>query len=86
MQLPLSHTGKALFEALIGVSKRFGIKDYILSITTDNHVVNDRIVDQFEKHAVKSAEQGYLYKPSPTIFKVDDGYIRCIAHLINLSA
>jgi hypothetical protein len=84
--LPPSHTGKALFDALIGACKRFGIEDYILSITTDNHVVNDRIVDRFEKHTVKSAEQGHLHEPPPTIFKVDDGYIRCIAHSINLSA
>jgi hypothetical protein len=86
IQLPLSHTGKALFEALIGGCKRFGIKDYILSITTDNHVVNDGIIDRFEKHAIKSAEKGYLHKPPPTIFKADHSHIRYIAHLINLSA
>jgi hypothetical protein len=86
MQLPLSHTGKALFEGLIKASKHFSIEDYNLSITTDNSVVNDGIVGQFEKHAIKSAEQGYLYNPPLTIFKVDDGHIRCIAHSINLSA
>src|SRR5271165_1359596 len=86
IQLPLSYTGKALFEALIGACKRFGIKDYILSITTDNHIVNDGIVNHFEKHTLKSAEQGYLHEPPPMIFKVNDGYIRCIAHSINLSA
>jgi len=75
-----------LFEALIGVCKRFGIEDYILSITTDSHVVNNGMVDRFEKHAVKSAKKGYLHKPPPTIFKVDDGHIRCIAHSINLLA
>jgi hypothetical protein len=84
--LPLSHTRKALFKALIKAYKRFSIKDYILSITTDNYIVNDGIVDCFKKHALKSIEQGYLYKPLPTIFKVNDGYICCIAHLINLSA
>jgi len=86
IQLPLLHTRKALFEALIGVCKRFGIKDYILSITIDSHVVNNGIVDRFEKYVVKSAEKGYLHKPLLTIFKVDDGHIRCIAHSINLSA
>jgi hypothetical protein len=45
IHLPPSHTGKALFEALIGACKRFGIEDYILSITIDNHIVNDGIVD-----------------------------------------
>jgi hypothetical protein len=71
---------------LIRACKRFGIKDYILSIIIDNHVVNDGIVDQFEKHAVKSAKQGYLYRPLLTIFKVNDSHICCIAHSINLSA
>ena len=84
--MPLSHTGKALFEALIGVCKYFGIEDYILSITTDNYIVNNRIVNCFKKHTLKSAEQGYLYEPPLTIFKVNDGHICCIAHSINLSA
>jgi len=86
IQLPLSHTGKALFEALIGACKRFSIEDHILSITTDNHTVNDGMVDQFKKHAIKSAEKGYQHKAPPTIFKVVNSHIRCIAHLINLSA
>lgn len=86
MQLPLSHTGKALFEALIDACKRFGIKDYILSITTDNCVVNDGMVDRFEKHAIKSIEKGYLHEPLLTIFKVNHGHIRCIAHSVNLLA
>jgi hypothetical protein len=85
IQLPLSYTDKALFDALIGACKRFGIEDYILSITTDNHIVNDSMVEQFEKHAVKSAEKGNHYKLSPAIFKVSDGHIRCITHSINLS-
>jgi hypothetical protein len=84
--LPPSHTRKALFEALIKACKRFSIEDYILSITTDNHIVNNGIVNRFEKHALKSAEQEYLHEPLPTIFKVNDGYIRCIVHSINQSA
>jgi len=86
IQLPPLHTRKALFEALIKAYKRFGIKDYILSITTNNYVVNNRIVKRFEKHAIKSAEKGYFHKPLLTIFKAADSHIRCIAHLINLSA
>jgi hypothetical protein len=86
IQLPPLHTRKALFEALIRACKRFGIKDYILSITTNNYVVNNRIVEQFEKHVIKSIEQGYLYKPLLTIFKAANSHICYIAHLINLSA
>jgi hypothetical protein len=55
-QLPLSYTRKALFEALIAVYKHFDIEDYILSITIDNYIVNDRMVRRFEKHAKKSVE------------------------------
>jgi hypothetical protein len=86
IQLPPSHTGKALFDALISACKRFGIEDYILSITTDNHIVNDGMVERFEKHAIKSAKKGDHYKLPPAIFKVSDSHIRCIAHSINLSA
>jgi hypothetical protein len=85
-QMPPSHTGKAYSEALIATCKRFGIHNYILSITTDNHVVNDGMCDRFEKYAFKSAEQGFEFKPPPAIFKAEDGHIRCLAHLINLSA
>jgi hypothetical protein len=81
-----SHIGKAYFEALISACKRFGIHNYILSITTDNHVVNDGMCDWFKKHAFKSAEQGFESKPPPAIFKAEDGHIRCLAHSINLSA
>jgi hypothetical protein len=86
IQLPPPHTRKALFEALIRACKRFGIKNYILSITTDNYVVNNGMVERFEKHVIKSAEKGYLHKPLLTIFKAVDSHIRCIAHIINLSA
>jgi hypothetical protein len=81
-----SHTGKAYFEALISACKRFGIHNYILSITTDNHVVNDWMCNRFEKHAFKSAEEGYELEPPPAIFKAKDGHIRCLAYSINLSA
>lgn len=86
IQLPPLHTRKALFKALIGACKRFSIKDYILSITTDNYVVNNGMVDQFEKHVVKSVEKRYLHEPLLVIFKVDDGYIHYMAHLINILA
>jgi Domain of unknown function (DUF4413) len=86
VQMPPSHTSKAYFEALITACNRFSIHNYILSITTDNHVVNDRMCDRFEKHAFKSAEQGFEFEPPPAIFKAEDGHIRCLAHSINLSA
>jgi hypothetical protein len=86
IQLPLSYTRKALFKALIGACKRFGIEDYILFITTNNHIVNNSIVNQFKKHTIKSAKKGYQLKALPTIFKVVDSYICCITHLINLLA
>jgi hypothetical protein len=83
IQLPLSYIRKALFKALIGACKRFGIKDHILSITTNNYVINNSVVDQFEKYAVKSVEKDYNYKVLLTIFKVSDSHICYIAHLIN---
>ena len=86
VQMPLSHTGKAYFEALIAACKRFSIHNYILSITTDNHVVNDGMCDRFEKYAFKSAEHGFEFEPPLAIFKAEDGHIRCLAHSINLSA
>ena len=82
----LSHTGKAYFKALISACKRFGIYDYILSITTNNHVVNNRMCDWFKKHVFKSAEKGFEFKLLLAIFKAEDSYIRCLAHLINLLA
>ena len=82
IQLPLFHTRKALFKTLIGVCKYFSIEDYIFSIITDSHVVNNGMFDQFKKHVVKTIEKSYLYKPLPTIFKVNDSYIRYMAHSI----
>jgi hypothetical protein len=84
--MPLSHTGKAYFKALIAACNRFRIYNYILSITTDNHVVNDGMCDRFEKHAFKCAEAGFESEPPPAIFKADEGHIRCLAHSVNLSA
>jgi hypothetical protein len=84
--MPSLHTSKAYFEALIAACQRFGIHNYILSITTDNHVVNDRMCNKFEKWAFKSAEKGFEFKPPPATFKAEDGHIRCLAHSINLSA
>ena len=83
--LPL-HTGKAYSKALIATCKCFGIHNYILSITTDNHVVNDGMYDRFEKYTFKSAEQGFEFKLLLAIFKAENGHIRCLAHSINLSA
>jgi hypothetical protein len=40
----------------------------------------------FEKHAFKSAEQGFKFKLLLAIFKAEDGHIRCLAPLINLLA
>ena len=40
--MPLLHIiGKAYFKALISTCKRFSIHNYILSITTNSHVVNN---------------------------------------------
>jgi len=41
----LSHTSKAYFKALIAACQRFGIYNYILAMTTDNHVVNNGMCD-----------------------------------------
>jgi hypothetical protein len=68
-----------LFKALVGACKRFSIKDYILSITTNNYIVNNGIVNRFEKHAIKSTENSFYHKLLLTVFKVADGHIRCIA-------
>ena len=73
--MPPLHIGKAYFEALIAACKRFSIHNYILSITTDNHVVNNGMCNWFEKYAFKSAEQGFESKLPPAIFKAEDGHI-----------
>jgi hypothetical protein len=56
--LPL-YTAKACFEALAAICKRFGIKDHVLAMTTDSHVVNDGMCTQFKKLALKSADAGF---------------------------
>jgi hypothetical protein len=81
-----SHTSKAYFKALISACKQFSIYNYILSITTNNHVVNNRMCNQFKKYVFKSAKQGFESKPLPVIFKAEDRHIQCLAHLINLLA
>lgn len=73
--MPLSHTSKAYFNALITACKRFRIHNYILSITTDNHVVNNGICDRFKKHAFKSTKARFESKPLLVIFKADEGHI-----------
>jgi hypothetical protein len=73
--MPLSYTGKAYFNALITACKRFRIYNYILSITTNNYIVNNGICNCFKKHAVKSAKARFKSKPPPAIFKADEGHI-----------
>jgi hypothetical protein len=41
---------------------------------------------QLEKHAFKSAEQGFKFKPLLEASKAKDRYVRCLAHLIDLLA
>jgi hypothetical protein len=84
--MPLLHIGKAYFKALIAACNRFGIYNYILSITTNNYVVNNEMCNHFEKHALKCAKAGFESKSLLAIFKADKGHIRCLAHSINLSA
>jgi hypothetical protein len=86
VQMLPSHTSKAYFEALTPACKHFVIYNYILSITTDNHVVNDRMCDRFKKYAFKCVEASFKSEPPPAIFKAEDGHIRCLAHSINSSA
>jgi hypothetical protein len=85
-QMPLLHIGKAYFEALIAAYNHFRIYNYILSITTNNYVVNNRICNCFKKHAFKYAKAGFKSKPPLAIFKADKGHIQCLAHSINLLA
>jgi len=68
-----------LFKALISASKRLSIRDYILSITADNYIVNDSIVDRFKKHAIESVEKGYHSK---LVFNGIPEYVKicCISH------
>jgi hypothetical protein len=42
--------------------------------------------NRFKKHAFKSAKAGFESKPPLAIFKANERHIRCLAHLINLSA
>ena len=82
----LSHIGKAYFKALISACERFRIYNYILSITTNNYVVNNEMCNRFKKRVFKSAEKGFELELPPAIFKAKDRHIRCLVHLINLSA
>jgi len=83
----LSYIAKACFEALSATCKRFGIKDHVLAITTNSHVVNNSMCTQFKKLALKSADTSFqLPNPPPTVFKATDAHIRRIAHAINLLA
>jgi sulfatase maturation enzyme AslB (radical SAM superfamily) len=73
--MPLLHISKAYFKVLITTCKRLRIYNYILSITTNNHVVNNRMCDRFEKHAFKCAKARFESELLPTIFKADKGHI-----------
>jgi hypothetical protein len=75
-----------LFKALVGAYKRFSIKDHILSITTDNYIVNNSIVKRFKKHVIKSTKNSSYHKLPLAVFKVANSYICCIVYLINLLA
>ncbi len=85
--MPPSKTRKVLFEALATATKRFGIQDHILSITTDSASTNDLIARKFEKLAFDTAEHGYSSPSSnpPAIFTAKEGHIRCMVHTVNLS-
>jgi hypothetical protein len=71
----LSHTSKACFKVLITTCKRLRIYNYILFITTNNHVVNNRMCDCFEKHAFKYAKARFESELLLTIFKADKRHI-----------
>ncbi len=85
-QMPLSHIGKACFEALVNCYKRFSIQDHIIVVTIDNAIINNSMLKRFKKFTFKSAKKGCRFKPPLIIFKAKDLYIRCIAYLINLLA
>jgi hypothetical protein len=56
-----------------------------MGITSDSHVVNNGMVECFEKLVFKRAENGFITEAPLAVFKVADGHVRCMAHSINLS-
>jgi len=56
-------------------SKKLNYCIYILFITTNNHVINNKICNRFEKYVFKYAKTGFEFKPLLAIFKADKRHI-----------
>lgn len=67
-----SHTAENLSSVLIHCLREFGLEEHIRCITSDNHIVNTVMFDIFANKF--------------TYWKKKDGQVRCMAHVMNLSA
>ena len=76
------HTGEYLGKKLIEVTDDFGITPAICAVTRDNAAPNNLMLERMEKDANRGFEY-LVHQPWP--FKVDEGDVRCMAHIINLA-
>jgi hypothetical protein len=80
-----SHDGQYLANVLFTCLSEFQIHKHILSITRDNASNNDTLLEHFTSLVGPHGNAIIPLSPSAHIFSVEDGDVRCLAHVINLA-
>jgi len=88
--VPPSHSAPNIYMVLKRVTRRFGIQNHIISITTDSADPNRIACELFEKWPLKHAEEQEIQtnniKPAPEPFTAAKAWHSCLAHGANRSA
>ena len=81
LQEPI-HSGEYLAEQLAAVTDSMAITGAIFTCTRDNASSNTVMLSEYEKLASNTQ----ISTQQPWTFTVKEGDVRCIAHIINLTA
>src|ERR1700726_2360622 len=78
------HSSKYLAKMLANITNSFSVTHSIFTVTRDNAVSNDVMLANFESKVYTQRIASFSVKHSWS-FKVKDGDIRCLRHIINLA-
>jgi hypothetical protein len=76
------HSGEYLADLLRTVTDDFDITSAVFTITRDNASSNSVMLEEFEKYALLNFKNTLQ---QPWHFLVEEGDVRCIAHIINIA-
>jgi hypothetical protein len=79
------HSREYLCEMLTKITDFLNITHAVFTVTWDNESANDVMLSQFESEAYIQRMASPVSAQHPWSFKVKDGDIRCIGHVINLA-